>query len=174
VLDHLVANLQANGYHLNLGEIGLPALFDVLSAAGRHDVIYQIATQTTVPSYGAMLARGATSLTEFWDGTGSQNHFMLGAIDKWFTSGLTGIGQADDDAGFADLVIAPAIVGDLTFVRGRYATPRGDVTSEWTRSGNDVVLDVTVPVGAEALIRLAGQPDQRVGSGAHHFRATLS
>jgi alpha-L-rhamnosidase len=174
VLGHLVANLQANGYHLNLGEIGLPALFDVLSAAGRHDVIFQIATQTTVPSYGAMLARGATSLTEFWDGTGSQNHFMLGAIDKWFTSCLTGIGQADDDAGFADLVIAPAIVGDLTFVRGRYATPRGDVTSEWTRSGNDVVLDVTVPVGAKALIRLAGQPDQRVGSGAHRFRSTLS
>jgi alpha-L-rhamnosidase len=33
-----------------------------------------------------MLERGATSLTEFWDGTGSQNHFMLGAIDKWFTA----------------------------------------------------------------------------------------
>jgi alpha-L-rhamnosidase len=173
VLGHLVANLQANGYHLNIGEIGLPALFDVLTAAGRHDVIYQIATQTTAPSYGAMLARGATSLTEFWDGTGSQNHFMLGAIDKWFTSALTGIGQADDDAGFAELVIAPAIVGDLTNVRGRYETPRGPVTTEWQRTGDDVVLDVDIPVGATALIRLAGQPDQRAGSGAHRFRATL-
>jgi len=173
VLGHLVANLQGNGYHLNIGEIGLPALFDVLTAAGRHDVIYQIATQTTAPSYGAMLDRGATSLTEFWDGTGSQNHFMLGAIDKWFTSALTGIGQADDDAGFAELVIAPAIVGDLTFVRGRYETPRGPVTTEWRRIGDDVVLDVGLPVGATALIRLAGQPDQRAGSGTHRFRATL-
>jgi hypothetical protein len=33
---------------------------------------------------------------------------------------------------------------------------------------------VTVPVGARALIRLAGQPDQRIGSGAYRFRATLS
>jgi alpha-L-rhamnosidase len=173
VLGHLVANLQANGYHLNIGEIGLPALFDVLTAAGRHDVIYLIATQSTAPSYGAMLARGATSLTEFWDGTGSQNHFMLGAIDKWFTSALTGIGQADDDAGFAELVIAPAIVGDLTNVCGRYETPRGPVTTEWRRTGNDVVLDVGIPVGATALIRLAGQPDQRAGSGTHRFRATL-
>lgn len=40
-----------------------------------------------------MPARGATSLTEFWDGTGSQNHFMLGAIDKWFGLGLAGINQ---------------------------------------------------------------------------------
>ncbi len=173
VLDHLVANLQANGYHLNLGEIGLPALFDVLSVAGRHDVIYQIATQTTAPSYGAMLARGATSLTEFWDGKGSQNHFMLGAIDKWFTSGLAGIGQPADSAGYASLEIAPAFVGDLTHVLGRYETPNGEVRSEWRRSGQSVTLEVAVPVNSTATIRLPGQDDHRVGSGIHRFDATL-
>jgi alpha-L-rhamnosidase len=173
VLDHLVANLQGNGYHLNLGEIGLPSLFDVLFAAGRSEVIYQIATQTTEPSYGAMLARGATSLTEFWDGSGSQNHFMLGAIDKWFTSGLAGIAQADDSAGFERLVIAPAIVGDLTQVSGRYETPNGSVRTEWVRSGRSVRLDVTVPVGSTATVRLPGQPDRQVGSGTYEFRATM-
>ena len=125
VLDHLVANLQANGYHLNLGEIGLPALFDVLSAAGRHDVIYQIATQTTAPSYGAMLARGATSLTEFWDGSGSQNHFMLGAIDKWFTSGLAGIGQAPSRPASRPGDRAGIRRRPDPCARGRYETPNG-------------------------------------------------
>jgi alpha-L-rhamnosidase len=173
VLDHLVANVQANGYHLNLGEIGLPSLFDVLSAAGRSDVIYQIATQTTAPSYGAMLERGATSLTEFWDGQGSQNHFMLGAIDKWFTSGLAGIGQAAESAGFTELVIEPEIVGDLTHVAGRYETPNGAVTSEWRRAGRSVTLDVAVPVGSTATVRLPGAPDARVGSGSYTFHTTL-
>jgi alpha-L-rhamnosidase len=173
VLDHLVANLRSNGYHLNLGEIGLPALFDVLAAAGRDDVIYQIATQTTAPSYGAMLARGATSLTEFWDGTGSQNHFMLGAIDKWFTASLAGIGQSADSVGFAELVIAPAIVGDLTHVAGQYRTPRGLVTSEWQRAGQSVRLDVSVPVGTWATVRLPGRRDQRVPSGTYRFTAAV-
>jgi alpha-L-rhamnosidase len=173
VLDHLVANLTANGYHLNIGEIGLPSLFDVLSAAGRSDVLYEIATQTTAPSYGAMLARGATSLTEFWDGSGSQNHFMLGAIDKWFTAGLAGIGQADDSAGFADLLIAPAIVGDLTEVAASYRTPFGTVRSEWRRSGRSVRLDVSVPIGSTATVRLPGREDVRVGSGSYEFRATV-
>jgi alpha-L-rhamnosidase len=173
VLDHLVANVTSNGYHLNLGEIGLPALFDVLAAAGRNDVVYQIATQTTAPSYGAMLARGATSLTEFWDGTGSQNHFMLGAIDKWFTASLGGITQAPDSVAFADLVIAPAFVGDLTHVAAAYRTPRGTVSTEWTRTGQSMTLDVTVPIGATATIRVPGQPDQRVASGTHRVTATL-
>jgi alpha-L-rhamnosidase len=173
VLAHLIASLATNGYHLNLGEIGLPALFDVLCSAGRSDVIYQIATQTTAPSYGAMLARGATSLTEFWNGTGSQNHFMLGAIDKWFTRGLAGIDQAGGSVGFTDLVITPAIVGDLTHVVGRYTTPHGTVSSEWQRSGRTVTLDVSVPVGSTATVRLPGQPDRHVQSGEYRFRAVL-
>ncbi|HZC69560.1 MAG TPA: family 78 glycoside hydrolase catalytic domain [Jatrophihabitans sp.] len=173
VLDHLVANLRNNAYHLNIGEIGLPALFDVLAAAGRNDVMYEIATQTTAPSYGAMLARGATSLTEFWDGTGSQNHFMLGAIDKWFTTSLAGIGQPADSVGYAEVLIAPAIVGDLTQVSGRYRTPRGLVTSEWQRSRQTVQLDVSIPVGTSATVRLPGRADERVPSGDYRFTTTL-
>jgi alpha-L-rhamnosidase len=173
VLEHLIANLAGNGYHLNLGEIGLPALFDVLAAAGRNDVVYEIATQTTAPSYGAMLARGATSLTEFWDGSGSQNHFMLGAIDKWFTTSLGGIDQAASSVAYRDLIVAPAIVGNLTSVSARYRTPRGWVVTEWQRSGRAVQLDVTVPVGATATVRLPGSPDQRVTSGTYRFSTTL-
>lgn len=49
-------------------------------------------------------------------GGGSQNHFMLGAIDEWFTAALGGIEQTPSSVGYADLLIAPAIVGDLTSV----------------------------------------------------------
>ncbi|MFI1094110.1 family 78 glycoside hydrolase catalytic domain [Streptomyces sp. NPDC020917] len=173
VLDHLLANLTANGFHLNLGEIGLPALFDVLAAAGRSDVVYEIATQTTAPSYGAMLARGATSLTEFWDGSGSQNHFMLGAIDRWFSASLAGIDQAGQSVGFADLLIAPTFVGDLTHVAATYQTPRGPVTSEWRRSGSSVTLDVSVPVGCRATVRLPGLEDHRITSGRYRITAPI-
>jgi alpha-L-rhamnosidase len=66
VLAHLIASIRAAGNHAAVGIVALPAVFRVLSAAGRDDVIYDIATQTTNPSYGYQLSRGATSLAEDW------------------------------------------------------------------------------------------------------------
>ncbi|MFD0535697.1 alpha-L-rhamnosidase C-terminal domain-containing protein [Actinomadura luteofluorescens] len=157
VLDHLVASVKAKGYHLTVGEIALPALFRVLSAAGRDDVILTVAQQVTDPSYGYQVVHGATALTEYWDGPtgyGSQNHFMLGAIDEWFGAGLAGIGQAADSVAFGRLVVRPAVVGDLTRAASTYRTPRGAVSSAWRRSGHDLRLDVTVPPGAPARVEV--------------------
>jgi alpha-L-rhamnosidase len=157
VLDHLAASIKANGYHLTVGEIALPSVFRVLSAAGRDDLIYTVATQTGNPSYGYQVTHGATSLTENWDGPtsgNSQNHFMLGAIDEWFGSGLAGIRQADGSVAFEHLLIRPAVVGDLTHAAGSYDTPRGRVASSWNRSGHTLRLDVTIPPGAPARVEV--------------------
>ncbi|MFF0519822.1 family 78 glycoside hydrolase catalytic domain [Actinomadura nitritigenes] len=157
VLDHLVSTIKANGYHLTVGEIALPSVFRTLSAAGRDDVILAVAQQVTNPSYGYQVVHGATALTEYWDGPtgyGSQNHFMLGAIDEWFGAGLAGIRQADGSVGYGDLVIRPAVVGDLTRASSSYDTPRGTVSSAWRRSGHDLRLDVTVPPGAPARVEV--------------------
>ena len=155
VLDHLIGSIQAKGWHLTVGEIALPSVFRVLSAAGRDDIVYDIATQTGNPSYGYQVVHGATSLTENWDGPtsgNSQNHFMLGAIDQWFTSGLAGIKQAADSVAYHDLVIKPAVVGDLSHVSGSYATPYGQVSSAWERDGRSFHLDVTVPANTTATV----------------------
>lgn len=165
VVDHLVDKVESNGNHLNIGEIGLGAIFRVLSDAGRDDVIYRIANQTTQPSYGAMLARGATSLTEFWDGSGSHNHFMLGAIDVWFTSGLVGIKQAPDSVAYEQLVIDPAVVGDLQAAEGSYETPQGTVRSAWRRDRRGYRLDVSVPVGATATVHVRARSANAVVEG---------
>ncbi|MGO4421793.1 family 78 glycoside hydrolase catalytic domain, partial [Streptomyces sp. MCAF7] len=83
LLDHFVHSVEQAGDHLVLGEISLPAAFRVLSAAGRDDVVYRIATRTDSPSYGYQVQHGNTTLGETWDGGSgqSQNHFMLGVID---------------------------------------------------------------------------------------------
>lgn len=157
VLDHLAASIRANGYHLTVGEIALPSVFRVLSAAGLDDLVYTVATQTGNPSYGYQVTHGATSLTENWDGPtsgNSQNHFMLGAIDEWFGSGLAGIRQADGSVAFEHLLIRPAVVGDLTRAAASYDTPRGRVASSWSRSGRTLRLDVTVPPGAPARVEI--------------------
>lgn len=155
VLAHLVNGIKAKGYHLTVGEIALPSVFHVLSAAGRDDVIHAFATQTGNPSYGYQVVHGATSLTENWDGPtsgNSQNHFMLGAIDEWFHAGLAGLGQTDDSIAYETLLVRPAVVGDVTRAAAAYETPRGHAAASWRRTGRRLRLDVTVPPGTTARV----------------------
>ncbi|MFI0483310.1 family 78 glycoside hydrolase catalytic domain [Actinomadura sp. 9N215] len=157
VLAHLVDAIKAKGYHLTVGEIALPSVFHVLSAAGRDDVIHAFATQTGNPSYGYQVVHGATSLTENWDGPtsgNSQNHFMLGAIDEWFHAGLAGLGQADDSVAYETLLVRPAVVGDVTHAAATYETPRGHAATSWRRTGRRLRLDVTVPPGTRARVEI--------------------
>jgi alpha-L-rhamnosidase len=147
-----------------------------LSAAGRDDVIFDIATQTTSPSYGYQIVHGATSLTEEWDGPthgGSQNHMMLGAIDEWFTAGLAGIRQAPDSVGYTSLEIKPIIVGDLTHVAGSYRTPNGLVESEWTmQPDGQMSFTITIPANTRASIYMPVENHAVYEVGAGRFQWT--
>lgn len=194
LLGHFVASVEAADHHLLLGEISLPSAFRVLSAAGRDDIVYRIATRTTSPSYGHQVLAGNTTLGESWDGGPgqSQNHFMLGAIDSWFTGRLAGIGQTAGSVGYRELLIDPAVEGDLTSASGSHRTPYGLVRTAWTRVSDTFRLTVDVPAGSTAEIHVpatGGHADAptgvkpvrttatelvyRVGSGRWTFRSTL-
>jgi len=172
LLDQLVASIRASGNHVNTGVVAWQAFIRALSAGGRDDVLYDLATQTTSPSYGFQIAHGATSLTESWDGPlvgDSQNHFMFGALDEWFTSALAGIQQAADDVGYRNVVIRPSIVGDLTNVSGSYLTPQGLVLSAWAKSSDgSIQLNVTIPGNTAATVYL-GSRTYTVGAGSYQF-----
>ena len=148
------SSIRANGNHLNVGEIALPSAFRVLSGYGRDDLVHTLTTQSTRPSYGYFVARGATSLPEAWDMSNSLNHFMLGAIDEWFSAHLAGIQQADDSVAYQNLVIRPSIVGGMTRAQAGYRTPYGQVDAGWKLVNGRVQLDATVPVGAVATIQV--------------------
>ncbi|MGI5230867.1 family 78 glycoside hydrolase catalytic domain [Actinoallomurus sp. CA-142502] len=166
--SHLVSSVESAGYHLQLGEISLPSVFRVLP----DDVIYKVATQTTSPSLGYQVVHGNTTLGESWDGGSgqSQDHFMLGSIDAWFTSHLAGIRQAPGSTGFRKLLIAPSVVGDLTHAEGVYRTPYGEARSEWTKTDDGIRLKVTVPPGSTAEVHVPGSGEVRqVGSGTWTF-----
>jgi hypothetical protein len=198
VLEHLVAGIQAygtNGYHLSVGEIGLPSLFRALSQGGHDDILYAAVTSTTYPSYGYLAATGATSLTEYWDGaagTGSQDHFMLGAVAGWLSTDLGGIQADPAGVAYDKVIIRPSVVGSLTSVTATYTTMYGTISSEWSLAGSALALEAQIPVGTNATIMLpaslsqpavtSGQGFQlcrngyaiyAVGSGTYQFTSTL-
>ncbi|QKG20439.1 family 78 glycoside hydrolase catalytic domain [Actinomadura verrucosospora] len=173
LLGHLVSGVKNAGYHLQLGEISLPSAFRVLP----DDIVYQIATRTDSPSYGYQVVHGNTALGESWDGGSgqSQDHFMLGSIDSWFTSRLAGLQQAAGSTGYRNLVIDPAIVGDLTRASATRRTPYGEARTSWTRDGGKVTLTVTVPAGGTAEVHVPGTAEPaKVGSGTWTFHGTTA
>ncbi|GGU58948.1 family 78 glycoside hydrolase catalytic domain [Streptomyces daghestanicus] len=156
LLGHFTGAIENAGHHLLLGEISLPSAFRVLSGAGRDDLVHRIATQTTSPSYGHQVLAGNTTLGESWDGGPgqSQNHFMLGAIDSWFTTRIAGIDQTADSVGYSELLVDPAVEGDLTSASGSYRTPYGTARTAWERADGRFRLTVDVPAGSTAEIHV--------------------
>ncbi|QMU78432.1 family 78 glycoside hydrolase catalytic domain [Streptacidiphilus sp. PB12-B1b] len=161
VLDHLVADIRTHGNHLTVGEIPLPSVLRVLSAAGRHDVIWDVVTGSDYPGYGHLVGSGAASLPEYWDGPeghGSQNHFMLGAVDDWLTGCLAGLGQSAQSVAYGNLVIRPVLAGDLAEVTAQTRTARGIVRSHWRSTDGAFNMDVTIPPGPDATVFVPLRP----------------
>jgi hypothetical protein len=150
VLANLVADIHAHGDHVTAGDVGFHYVVRALTDYGRSDVVYAMLTRTDKPSYGDQLAHGATTLTEAWDTnpSSSQNHFMLGHAEEWFYRGLAGIrfdmsGWPLD--GIPPISIQPNIVGDLTHASASYNSKLGLIASAWTRDGDKLQMDVTLP-----------------------------
>jgi alpha-L-rhamnosidase len=146
----------------------------VLSDHGYDDVMYRMATQTTMPSYGYWIRQwNATSLFEAWDitrniGDASLNHPSMGSISAWMMKSLAGINLAPDAVAFEKIVIKPAFIDDLTHVKASHLSVNGMVSSEWRRQGSSILLKVVIPANSRATVIL---PNRRieVGGGEHAF-----
>lgn len=153
VLQHIVDDVEARDDHLSTGEIGLPALLDTLGDGGQANLVHALATNPSSPSYAYQVNHGATTLTELWDGPtagGSQNHFMLGAIDGWYYRYVAGIRAKAP--GYREFLVRPHIIEGLSFVRAERHSPYGRIVSEWRRDDTTLRLDVEVPANSSATV----------------------
>lgn len=143
--------------HVTTGFIGLKWLMPALTMTGHPDVAYELATQTTYPSWGYMVKKGATTTWELWqDETGpamnSHDHVMFGSVGAWFYRALAGIDQAPGSAGYRHIRIEPNITEDLHWASGSIHTVRGAVSCHWVHSPGKITLDVVIPPGADAAV----------------------
>jgi hypothetical protein len=170
VIAALVANVRSNG--LTAGDIGHRYLLRALADAGRSDVVFDLHSQTNRPGYGYILGKGATALTEGWDGSNSQDHFMLGHIMEWFYADLAGIAGDPSGPGFTRMIIRPEPVGDLTWVKAAYNSVRGRIAVGWKRGDGKFNLHLEIPVNTVATLYLpASSPDAVCESGSRAANA---
>ena len=161
---------------ITAGDVGYRYLLQVLAQAGRNDVIYAMNSRDDVPGYGIQLKNGATTLTESWQGLErvSNNHLMLGHLMEWLYSGLGGISfqtTPDGIPAWRHIVFSPQMVGDVTWAKTSLDTPQGKVACHWTRepNSNGWTINVSIPEGADGLLRLPDGTTQQLASGSHSF-----
>ncbi len=143
--------------HLTTGIVGTKYIMELLTRNDATDLAYDIAVKTDYPSWGYMIANGATTLWELWQkregpSMNSHNHPMFGSVGAWLYKALAGINLAPGTTGFEKIQITPGTVRDLMHASGSTMTVRGEIACAWSRTERSIRVEVTIPSGSEAEI----------------------
>ncbi len=143
--------------HLNTGMIGTQITFDYLLENNHNDLIDMMVNQKTYPGWGYMIEKGATTCWEQWNGYFSQIHSCFPYIGGWFYRGLAGIGWDPENPGFKNIILRPALVKSVDWVKCNYESPYGKIVSNWKIEADQFNWDVTIPVNSTATICIPGK-----------------
>ncbi len=168
--------VEAAGHRISTGFAGTPFVTDALTATGHLDTAYRLLLQTENPSWLYPVTMGATTIWERWDsmlpdGTinpgemTSFNHYALGAVVDWLHRVVGGL--APLEPGYRRILVAPQPGGDLEWAETSLDTPHGHASVRWELADGMVTVDVVVPEGTEAVLRLPGAMDETLTPGRH-------
>lgn len=177
VVKQLRDDVIKRDFAITAGDIGHPFLIAAMMKYGMSDLLNQMTNITETPGYGYQVVRGATTLTESWDGPdrvrphGSQNHLMLGSIEEWFYGSLGGVELMRDGLPFDEVRIAPRPEEGVDWVSAWVMHPYGRIAVDWKRKEGRVEVKVTIPPNVTAYLESPdGQIRRKVGSGRHTYR----
>lgn len=166
----LAKRVEADGYTIKTGEIGLKPLLMSLADNGYNDVVFAMSQQTTCPSYGYWVKQGYTTTPEYWNvGAFSQNHCMMDHIEEWLYSELGGIHNMG--TAFDTLLLKPYIPSALTHFRATARSPYGDIVSQWRRTTDGYAYEFCVPANSTATIVVPVPTGQRLTEDGHEVEA---
>ncbi|MEI8042905.1 MAG: alpha-L-rhamnosidase C-terminal domain-containing protein, partial [Verrucomicrobiota bacterium] len=133
------------------------------------ELVYKMVNTTEFPGWGYMITQGATTVWEGWSMTNAVTPFtfryatqesmtMLTGICRFLYDSIAGIqepcfyGTREFEPGYGFIRIKPHVLGDLTYAEASIKTIRGIVSSGWKKTGNSLVLDVTIPANITAQV----------------------
>ena len=166
----LAANITKRGTLLSTGFLGTPNSLDVLADAGYSELVYSLLLRTDRPSWGHMIARGATTIWESWNGdssdvaVGSLNHYALGAVCGFLFRRIAGI--APLEPGFRKIEVRPVLDPRVKRGGGEYESVLGKISTQWEqRDGGRFSLELTVPPNSTAMVYLPATQRMTVTEG---------
>ncbi|MDB6082365.1 MAG: alpha-L-rhamnosidase [Gammaproteobacteria bacterium] len=177
--DLLAADIRRRGMKLSTGFLGTPYLLDVLADTGHADVAVSLLLQTGYPSWGYMVAKGATTMWERWNGDvgdvamNSYNHYAFGAVVGFMYRRLAGIAPAEP--GFRRIEINPLFDSRIGRVRASYDSCVGRISTDVSGDAQGLSrLAVDIPPNTVARVHLPPRDQMwREGGRALEGRADL-
>ena len=161
VVANLVDEIHKADDHTTVGLVGMQWFMQVLTDAGQAELAYKIATQTTRPSWGYMISKGATTIWERWDTdtqdggmNGESQKILSGNLEAWMYQTLGGINYDPERPGFKHIILRPRPVGDLKWVKSSLRSLHGPIVSEWTRDAAAFTWTVVVPPNTTATVHV--------------------
>jgi alpha-L-rhamnosidase len=136
-------------------------LLRALAVAGRPGDMVHILTDSSIPGWAQIVARGGTFTWETWKPSDligdSMSHGWGSSALVAMQESLLGVslGEPDQDGKVHAVVTPPS--GGLARASGSVPTLAGPLTVAWQRLGRNVTLDMKVPVNAIARVMLPGE-----------------
>lgn len=167
LLDGLCARYDALG-DFDTGFLGTDILCEVLMNGGRGDLALRLmASENAESGFNYMRSRGATTIYEYLNNDrASQNHPMFGACVRQLFTGLLGLHQRENTAGWTDVIVEPLLTSLVKSASGHIMTPRGAVRVSFDVHRHSLYIDI--PDGLTAALRLNGK-EQPLPAGQHTF-----
>ena len=162
-VGHLTRKLESVG-HMTTGIHGTEHVLPVLAAHGHADLAMELLLREEMPSWLHMVANGATTIWEKWDGLASDgtlstaemnsfNHCALGAVGQFLFEGVGGVDMSQAvDRGV--IRIRPVYDRSLNWVTVSHDSPYGPVESSWRWDGDRVVHHLTIPPLLEVTVEM--------------------
>ena len=159
VFETLLAAVEACGYRIQTGNIITPMVLEVLSRYGHADAAWKIMTREDYPSWGYMLANGATTVWERFElkeqcGMNSHNHPMYGASAGWIYASLLGYRV---EKPLVEVSLQPNLPKALLYAEAKIPVGSGYLHVKCERKYGKKIVSLNVPFGLTARLRLDGE-----------------
>lgn len=195
VPDSLIARVRENLYyetevnrkgHVACGLVGIPVLTEWAVEAHAADLVYSMLKKRDYPGYLYMTDNGATTTWEHWNGARSHIHNCYNGIGTWFYQAVGGIRMDKDHPSYRRVIIEPQIPEGISWAKTTKETPFGTLKVDWKTEGNELKIELAIPVGVsaemvipnnavkfirngkESMVRKNGKPLE-TGSGTHNL-----
>lgn len=173
-LLHAIA--RYNGGHLSTGIQSTNRLMLELSRSGNNAEAYRLLLAHGLPSWGAALDNGATTVWERWDGyiaprgfqfqpMNSFNHVAFGSVAQWMWQTIVGLVPDERSPGYKRFIVRPMPGGGLTSAHGKYNSVHGPIDIQWEIKDREFLLNLTVPTNTSADVYLPAHAVDQVTEG---------
>lgn len=175
----LAADIRRRGTLISTGFLGTPYSLDALADTGQESLVYDLLLRTALPSWGHMIAAGATTIWERWNADtsnaemNSYNHYALGAVNGFVFRRIAGIDPVAP--GFARWRFDPVLDPRVPRGGARYDSPMGRIETAWELAPDsrftarlhvpaNTVAELHLPATSADRVREGGQPLARAAN----------